>query len=327
MNKNTLYGIFAALCLLTGVASAQDASCVNNADGNGNVCTNFTLAAPTVNCDTITSQDNNNISSGSMCPIQTYGSLAQGNVSLWLSNDPINPGMSLSLYSCVATLLSDTGNTPSAVNTTRSTVTSLSCPGIDEGWYAAVWNGTFTYNYSSLLKTSCSSGRGAHCVKNWVWVNKGGSGELNTLPPPPMPPPPPPTSYEIDLTFVPGPGLCDNNYTCYLVPTDTSQVQVGLLYLLGNALYIVNADGSMDVYDLTNNFSVTGVGDDGVPGAGSDDPYSVNINAYSFLYDPNTGSLLKTVNITVQVTTDGNGNVSLTSGTMSIIVQIPQVTQ
>ena len=54
---------------------AQDASCVNNADSAGNVCTTFTLGAPTANCIPVLTQDGVSVPqfSGAVCSNGFFG--------------------------------------------------------------------------------------------------------------------------------------------------------------------------------------------------------------------------------------------------------------
>lgn len=299
-----------ALLLLSPAAYAD---CIGNADGNGNVCTTFTLASHTLanGCQNVLAQDGQP-AWGSICP-------SAGAVDVQLQHDPTNPGNELFAQGCASAVTSNTAppyyaTTPQPAG---AIVTAFACTTTNYYWdgttFTDNWTGTYEVDYASVYAVHCSSGRAGYCKRGYWSVQTGGSGQMAT-PPPPPPPPPPPQPVEYDLTLVPN--LCDPAFDCVLQPTDASVVQVAVLYATVNMLYVQNADGSVDGIAL-DYLSIVPQGDDAV---GSGDPIPYVITGAGEVYDPN-GVLLKTESFSLNVTQDTQGNVMLTGGTLTVIVQ------
>src|SRR2546426_8247792 len=68
------------------------------------VSTSFTLGAPTTNCIAALTQDGAP-ASGAVCPSGFFGGAG---LQIWLQNDPVAPGQSLTLYQCTTSVLSNT---------------------------------------------------------------------------------------------------------------------------------------------------------------------------------------------------------------------------
>src|SRR5207253_3150836 len=223
--------IVAVLTLLFSVAFSVAAHAQD-------VTTSFTLGAPTTNCITVLTQDGAP-ASGAVCPSGFFGGAG---LQIWLQNDPVAPGQSLTLYQCATSVLS---NTVPAYGTATpqppgSLVTAITCTG-NENWYTPTWTGTLTYNYVSALVRRCVGGRGAHCVTNYIPVWASGSGALTTpQPPPPPPPPPPPVVTTISVAS----GVCYANVICGLVPATEDVITGATLDLANSQIGVGNADGS-----------------------------------------------------------------------------------
>lgn len=97
--------------------------------------------------------------SGAVCPSGFFGGAG---LQIWLQNDPIAPGQSLTLYACATSVVSNT--VPAYGTATQeppgSLVNALSCTG-NENWYTPTWTGTLTYNY-----------RKGSVLTERVWRNK-----------------------------------------------------------------------------------------------------------------------------------------------------------
>ena len=133
-------GLVGMLCTAQ-LARAQEASCVNNADSAGNVCTTFTLGAPTANCIPVLTQDGVSVPqfSGAVCP---HGFFGGGGLQIQLPTDPVSPPNAFVSYQCSAAVISNTvpafSKTPQPAG---SIVNRLSCD-VNDGYFVATWIGT-----------------------------------------------------------------------------------------------------------------------------------------------------------------------------------------
>jgi hypothetical protein len=295
--------------LLLAALGAQAQDCVNNSDSSGNVCTAFTLGAPTANCIPVLTQDGQPAPQGygAVCPLGFFGG---SGMQITLPSDPVNPGNSLTSYICSTAVLSNTvpifSKTPQPPG---SLVQSLTCT-VEYGWFTATWAGTLEYDYSSVHATRCSGGRGGGCHTGYFPVATGGEGEIATAPPPP-PPPPPPQPTVIDATIAPS--SCDATWVCSLVPVDGTVIAGAVFAINDMALQVNNADGTVDVYAL-DYANVAPANEDGtlfiVSGGGS-------------IYDAG-GNLVKTVSVVVNVSVDEDtGLASVTGGTLEVTIPPP----
>jgi hypothetical protein len=281
--------IVTVLTLLFSVAAhAQD------------VTTSFTLAAPTTNCITVLTQDGAP-ASGAVCPSGFFGG---GGLEIWLQTDPVAPSQSLTLYQCTTSVVS---NTVPAYGTALpqppgSLVTALTCIG-NENWYTPTWTGTLTYNYVSKLVRRCSSGRGAHCVTNYIPVWASGSGALTTPQPPPPPPPPPPP---VVTTIAIASGVCYTNVICGLVPATEDVITGATLDLANSQIGIGNADGST-LTGTVDFWNITPIDEEA-------DTYTVS--AQGTLYNAD-GSLFGSYDVELSTMMDDSGNLIITSGTLT----------
>jgi hypothetical protein len=280
--------IVTALMVLFSVAAhAQD------------VTTSFALAAPTTNCIAVLTQDGAP-ASGAVCPSGFFGG---GGLQLWLQNDPVAPGQSLTLYQCTSSVVSNT--VPAYGTATQrppgSLVTAITCTG-NESWYTPTWTGTLTYNYVSALVRRCSSGRGAHCVTNYVPVWASGSGALTTPQPPPPPPPPPPP---LVTTIAIASGMCDANVICGLVPATDDVITGATLDLTNLQIGVGNADGS-NLTGTVDSWNLTPIDEEG-------DTYTLSVQGTLYNAD---GSLFGTCDVELSTVMDDAGNLSITSGTL-----------
>jgi hypothetical protein len=278
------------ILLFTVAAQAQDVS------------TSFTLSRPTTNCIAVLTQDGAP-ASGAVCPAGFFGG---GGLQISLQNDPIASGHPLTLYSCTSSVVS---NTVPAYGTATpqppgSLITAVMCTG-SEDWYTPMWTGTLTYNYVSALVRRCSSGRGAHCVTNYIPVWASGSGTLTTPQPPPPPPPPPPPV----VTIIPiASGVCDTNEICGLVPTAKDVITGATLDLLNAQVGVGNADGSM-LTGTVDSWSVTPIDEEA-------DTFA--LSAQGTLYNAD-GSLFGTYDVELSARKDDAGNLIISSGTLNEI--------
>jgi hypothetical protein len=292
------------LLILPFAAQGQD--CVGNVDSAGNVCTAFTLGLPTTNCIPVLTQDGQAIPqyAGAVCPSGFYGGAS---LQITLPNDPVTPGNALSAYSCTTEVLSNTVPVISPSHQPAgSLVQGLTCT-VNYGWYTATWNGTLTYDYSSVLQRHCNSGRGAVCKTNYYPVMEGGSGEIATPPPPPPPPPPPqPIVYTTSLKASP----CDTSYNCTLAPADTSVITGAMFGIYAMTLHVDYADGTAD--DITLDFAnVVALDDDGTPFVANGD---------GSVYDAD-GNLLRQLSVSMNGAVDEDtGRVSATGGTITLTI-------
>src|SRR6185312_4236695 len=86
--------VFLFAWLFAAAAAAQD------------VGTTFTLGTPTANCIPLATQDGVSTNGqGAVCPNGFYGG---GSLQISLPNDPVNPGNSVDMYACTATVISNT---------------------------------------------------------------------------------------------------------------------------------------------------------------------------------------------------------------------------
>jgi hypothetical protein len=264
------------------------------------VTTTFTLAAPTSNCISVLTQDGAP-SSGAVCPSGFFGG---GGMQLWLQNDPVAPGQSLTLYECATSVVSNT--VPPYGSATQqppgSLVTALTCTG-NESWYTPTWTGTLTYNYVSKLVRRCVGGRGAHCVTNFIPVWSSGDGVLTTPEPPPPPPPPPPP---IVTTIAIAGGVC-SNYVCGLQPAAQDVVTSATLDFVNLQTTIVNADGSV-LTGTVDSWNIVPTTDD------EDGPQSVS--AQGSLYDAD-GNFVATYDVEASAQPTDSGDLQITSGTLT----------
>jgi hypothetical protein len=265
------------------------------------VSTSFTLGTPTSNCIAVLTQDGAS-SSGAVCPSGFFGG---GGMQIWLQNDPVAAGQSLTLYGCTTSIVS---NTVPAYGTATaqppgSLVTAVSCTG-NESWYTPTWTGTLSYNYVSELRRRCVGGRGAHCVTNYIPVWASGSGILTTPAPPPPPPPPPPP---IVTTIAIAGGVCYPNVICGLQPATLDVITGATLDFVNLQIGIGNADGS-SLTGTVDIWSVTQVGDDEADG------YSVS--AQGTLYDGD-GSVVGTYDVELTTQQTDAGDLTITSGTLT----------
>jgi hypothetical protein len=285
--------IFTLLTLLFAIAAqAQDVS------------TSFTLDTPTANCIAVLTQDGAP-ASGAVCPSGFFGGAG---LQIWLQNDPIAPGQSLSLYGCATSVMSNT--VPPYGTATQSPpgslVTAITCTGT-ENWYTPTWTGTLTYNYVSALRRRCSGGRGAHCVTNFVPVWASGSGALTTPQPPPPPPPPPPP---IVTTIAIAGGVCDANASCVLEPASGAVITGATLDLVGLLIGVGNADGSA-LTGTVDSWTLTPSDDDRDEG---DVTYA--LSAQGTLYNAD-GSLFGTYDLQLTALMTDSGSLIITSGTLT----------
>jgi hypothetical protein len=263
------------------------------------VSTSFTLGTPTTNCIGVLTQDGAS-ASGAVCPSGFFGG---GGLQIWLQNDPIASGQPLTLYSCASSVVSNT--MPAYGTATQqppgSLVTAVTCTD-NESWYTATWTGTLTYNYVSSLVRRCSSGRGAHCVTNYVPVWASGSGALTTpQPPPPPPPPPPPVVTTIPIAS----GVCSTNMLCGLVPATEDVITRATLDLASSQIVVADADGSI-LSGTVDSWSVTPINEEA-------DTYA--LSAQGTLYNAD-GSLFGTYDVELSAQKDDAGNLIITSGTL-----------
>jgi hypothetical protein len=223
---------------------------------------------------------------------------------IWLQNDPIMPGQSLTLYQCATSVVS---NTVPAYGTPMpqppgSLVTAITCTG-NESWYTPTWTGTLTYNYVSALVRRCSSGRGAHCVTNYIPVWASGSGALTTPAPPPPPPPPAPP---IVTTIAIASGVCSTNVVCGLVPSTADVITGATLDLANSQIAVGNADGS----------SLTGTVDSWHLIPIDEEAGTYTLSAQGTLYNAD-GSLFGACGVELSTVMDDGGNLIITSGTLT----------
>lgn len=323
LGRTTMRLLSLLLLLASGNAFAQ---CVSNVDTDGNLCSNFTLGAPTVNCIAIATQDGVPASGGAVCPSGFFGG---GSLQVELPNDPVSPGSPLLAYTCTAAQTSDTHPTAPAAGATRTVTESLDCPGVNYSWYTAEWFGSLTFNYNAVKQTHCSGGKGGGCHTGYFWVWASGSGEMFTAQPPPMPPPPP-QPVETDLTsFLIA--SCDPTVTCVFQPADQSVVSAVILFGPTLELFVAgDINQPLDVYSLnssvayTNYLSSYQVGDDGCFQTGSDDPCVTVVYGGSEIDDA-YGNPVKQVSFSFTETTDVNGNVTVSGVTISVIAYPPVV--
>jgi hypothetical protein len=263
------------------------------------VTTSFTLGAPTTNCIAVFTQDGAS-ASGAVCPSGFFGG---GGLQIWLQNDPIASGRSLTLYQCTTSVLS---NSVPAYGTAipqppGALVTAITCTGY-ENWYTPTWTGTLTYNYVSALVRRCSSGRGAYCVTNYIPVWASGSGALATPQPPPPPPPPPPP---VVTTIAIASGVCYTNVICGLVPATQDVITGATLDLANSQIGVGNADGS-SLTGTVDFWNVTPIDEEA-------DTYA--LSAQGTLYNAD-GSLFGTYDVELSAVLDDSGNLIITSGTL-----------
>jgi hypothetical protein len=280
--------IFTLLTLLFAIAAqAQDVS------------TSFTLGAPTANCIPVLTQDGAP-ASGAVCP---SGFFDGAGLQISLQNDPIAPGQSLTLYACSTSVVSNT--VPAYGTATQrppgSLVTAITCTG-NENWYTPTWTGTLTYNYVSALRRRCTSGRGAHCVTNFVPVWASGSGALTTPPPPPPPPPP------IVTTIAIAGGVCYTNVICGLEPASEDVITGATLDLVDSLIGVGNADGSV-LTGTVDSWNLTSSGDDEGDG-------TYTLSAQGTLYNAD-GSLFGTYDVQLTARLADSGILLITSGTLT----------
>jgi hypothetical protein len=282
--------IFTLLTLLFAIAAqAQDVS------------TSFTLGTPTANCIAVLTQDGA-AASGAVCPSGFFGGAG---LQIWLQNDPIAPGQSLTLYACATSVVSNT--VPSYGTATQgppgSLVTAITCTG-NENWYTPAWTGTLTYNYVSALRRRCVGGRGAHCVTNFIPVWASGSGALTTPQPPPPPPPPPPP---IVTTIAIAGGVCYTNMICGLEPASGDVITGATLDLVNSLIGVGNADGSV-LTGTVDSWNLTPSGDD------EGDTYVLSTQGTLYNAD---GSLFGTYDVELTAQMADSGNLMITSGTLT----------
>jgi hypothetical protein len=299
-----------ALVLLTATLAAHAQDCTNNVDAAGNVCTTFTLAAPTSNCIPVLTQDGQPVPqfSGSICPVGFFGGAG---MQITLPNDPVNPGNAFASYSCTTALVSNT--VPMTAPTPQppgSLIQSLSCA-VNYPWYTATWTGTLTYNYVSVHQTHCSGGRGGGCRTQWYSVWSSGSGEIST-PPPPPPPPPPPQPTVISTSVAPS--ACDMSWNCNLAVTDPTTITGAVFGIYAGTLQVSYSDGTTEAYTL-DFVNIVPLDDDGTPDS---------VTGSVSVYDAN-GNLVKSVDVQVNVSVDEDtGQPSATGGTLTVTIQPPQ---
>ena len=289
--------IFAAAALVTLTfavsAHAQD------------VATTFTLGTPTSNCIPVVTQDGTP-SSGAVCPSGFFGGAG---LQLWLQNDPVAPGQSLTLYECTTSVVSNT--VPAYGTNTQqppgSLVTALTCTG-GETWYTPTWTGTLTYDYVSVLSRRCVGGRGAHCVTNFIPVWSSGSGALTTPQPPPPPPPPPPP---VVTTIAIAGGFCAADSICGLQPASTDIITGATLDFVNLQIAIGNADGSVLTGTIDYWSIVSSTDDEDGP---TDDPSSVS--AQGTLYDAD-GNVFGMYDVELTAQPTDSGDLAITSGTLT----------
>jgi len=189
------------------------------------------------------------------------------------------------------------------LNPWRSAFNSYAPGGTSENWYTPTWTGTLTYNYVSKLVRRCSSGRGAHCVTNYIPVWASGSGALTTPQPPPPPPPPPPP---VVTTIAIASGVCYTNVICGLVPATEDVITGATLDLANSQIGIGNADGS-SLTGTVDSWNVTPIDEEA-------DTYA--LSAQGTLYNAD-GSLFGTFDVALSATADDSGNLTITSGTLT----------
>ena len=282
--------VFLFAWLFAAAAAAQD------------VGTTFTLGTPTANCIPLATQDGVSTNGqGAVCPNGFYGG---GSLQISLPNDPVNPGNSVDMYACTATVISNTVP-PSGTKTPSppgALVQSVSCP-VEYSYFSTTWTGTLTYNYVSVLQRHCSSGRGAHCVTAYYAVWSGGGGTFSTPAPPPPPPQPVVTVLTLNLQAAP----CDAALVCELLPTDQTSVTTAMIDIPNAALTVAFADGSTETSPL----------DSAQPVPNGDDGDAFTVYASGTLYDQN-GNSNQTVDAQFSIRSNDGGNYDVTSGTLTI---------
>jgi hypothetical protein len=267
------------------------------------ITTQFTLRNATANCIPVTTQDGVPVAvgAGAVCPQGFFGG---GSMQVTLPNDPAFPGQALTMYVCSTSFISST--IPPVSSTQQapgSYVQALSCQA-NYGYYMAQWDGTLTYDYSSVRQTHCSSGRGGYCRTAYYPVMSGGSGILSTpKPPPPPPPPPPPIVVDVNILG----GSCDGSLVCTLIPATTDVLTSAVLDVYGYTLSVTNADGSVSTspLDLAQVYAL------------DDDGTTLGVNASGTLYDAN-GVGTRGVTVALVLTVDDAGTITVSSGTVEL---------
>lgn len=147
------------LCLLASTAMAQS--------------TSFTLGTPTADCIAVTSQDGIPTTGGdpAYCPDGFFG---DSGLQIWLLRDPLT-GESLTMYSCVSVVESDTGVL--AAGAVRTVVSSLACP-VNYPNFSVTWTGGTTFTYNAVYQSKCV---GRFCHRGYVWVYSSASGQLSAV--------------------------------------------------------------------------------------------------------------------------------------------------
>jgi len=123
------------------------------------------------------------------CPYQSSGFVSpDGYASLYLANDPLNPGSSLAeeTISVGRGAVVPTGYNPDGTIATFTRTDTLTCDG--GGSVQPIWTGTTTQNYVRKTYRCCSRYVCHTCTTD---INVGGTGALTANQPAPPPPPPP----------------------------------------------------------------------------------------------------------------------------------------